>query len=89
MVVEFLYFLRETVYIILIVIDLAMLVRVFLSWLPIDEDGKITNFVYFLTEPVIIPVRIICNRFDFLRTCPLDVPFFITGMILIFLLMVL
>ena len=41
------------------VIDLAMLVRVFLSWIPIDEDGKITNFVYFLTEPVILPVRMI------------------------------
>ncbi|MBQ2825856.1 MAG: YggT family protein [Clostridia bacterium] len=86
---EFLYFLRETVYIIIMVIDLAMLVRVFLSWIPIDEDGKITNFVYFLTEPVILPVRMICNRFDFLRTCPLDVSFFITGILLTFLMMVL
>lgn len=86
---EFIYFLRETVYLLLLVIQTAMLARAILSWIPIDENGKVTSFLYMLTEPIIIPVRMIFNRFDFFRNSPLDISFFIAGMILAFILMVL
>ncbi len=67
------------------VLQLAMLVRAILSWLPLDDDNKIEAFVYGITEPIIYPVRLLLERFDSLRTVPIDIPFFITYILLILL----
>ncbi len=67
------------------VIQLAMLVRAILSWLPLDDDNKIEAFVYGITEPIIYPVRALFDRFDSLRTVPIDIPFFVTYILLIIL----
>ncbi len=62
-----------------------MLVRVVLSWLPISDDNVIDEFVYMATEPFIIPVRIIFDRFDFMNGLPIDIPFFVSYLLLAFL----
>ena len=38
-----------------------MLARAVVSWLPVDEDHPIINFLYTVTEPVIMPR---CGRFS-------------------------
>ena len=66
----------------LIVLEVLMLIRAVLSWFPVDDDAPLVNFVYAMTEPVILPVRIILERFDAVRNLPIDLPFFVAFIIL-------
>jgi len=36
--------------------------RVIISWLPIDRDNPIVQFLYQVTEPVLAPVRNLIDR---------------------------
>lgn len=63
------------------VIQLAMMIRAILSWLPID-DNKFTDFLYGLTEPIIYPIRALFVRMNWFQQSPLDMAFFITFLIL-------
>ena len=63
-------------------IQLAMLVRAVLSWLPLSDDNKLEAFVYGITEPIIYPVRVLFDKFEGLRNFPLDIPFFVTFIII-------
>lgn len=39
------------------VFSLAILVRVLLSWIPMDPSNPIIRFIYDITEPVLAPLR--------------------------------
>lgn len=60
----------------------AMLARVILSFLMMGEDSKIAMFLYAITEPFIIPVRMLFDRFGWFEGTPLDMSFFFTTLIL-------
>ncbi len=64
------------------IIDLAMLVRVVLSWVAMDSQSKFVTFIYVVTEPVILPIRALCDKFGWFRGMPVDMPFFITAILL-------
>jgi YggT family protein len=49
-------FLAHFVEVLFAVLNLAVLARVLLSWLP-SADNKITKFIYDITEPVLAPIR--------------------------------
>lgn len=66
---------------ILMVLQIAMLVRAVMSWFPIG-DNIISDIAYAITEPVIIPVRNIMDRFESVRNFPIDISFFVTFMII-------
>jgi len=36
-----------------------ILARIFLSWIPVDHNSPIVQFIYKITEPVLAPFRII------------------------------
>lgn len=86
----FIYIIRELVYLFISVLQFAMLARAVLSWIPmIDGDGKmgefldkLASFLYFLTEPIIIPFRKLFDKFDSLRSFPLDIPFFVAFLVI-------
>lgn len=59
-----------------------MMLRAILSWLPIDEDSPLVNFLYAMTEPVIMPVRMLLERFEALNELPIDISFIVAFMIL-------
>lgn len=59
-----------------------MIVRAVMSWLPFGDDNRIGEVLFVLTEPVILPVRMLLNRFEALQNFPLDIPFFVTMFIL-------
>lgn len=63
-------------------LQLFMLVRAIMSWLPFDDDNPLYNFVFAVTEPIIIPVRVLLERFDFMRGFPIDMSFFITYLLI-------
>ena len=38
-------------------LSLAILVRVLLSWIPIDRNGRLAEIILQITEPVVGPIR--------------------------------
>ena len=39
------------------VLNLAILARVLLSWIPLDRDNAVVRIVYEATEPILGPIR--------------------------------
>lgn len=66
---------------ILMALQIAMLVRAVMSWFPIG-DNVISDIAYAITEPIIIPVRNLMDRFETVRNFPIDISFFITFIII-------
>ena len=79
------YFLSAIVHILLSVLELCMFARMILSFFPPEEESKIEIFLYAVTEPLIIPVRAVLNRFEAIASLPLDISFFVTALLLSFL----
>lgn len=65
---------------ILMAVQIALIVRAVMSWFPFGEN-IISDIAYSLTEPLIIPVRRVLDRFESLRNFPIDIAFFVTFMI--------
>jgi len=36
-----------------------ILARIFLSWIPVDHYNPVVQFIYKITEPILVPFRII------------------------------
>ncbi len=79
---QLVYVIEATVKFIIIVLEMMMLGRAVVSWLPIDEDNPIVNFLYTVTEPVIMPVRTVINYFGWFESFPIDMAFMITFILL-------
>jgi uncharacterized protein YggT (Ycf19 family) len=79
-----LYVIVQFVLIFIDVLSVAMFVRAILSWFTLGEQTKIGTFMYVVTEPVIMPIRALCNRFGWFQGVPLDMPFLITMVLLSF-----
>ena len=77
-----LYVIALCVVIFLYVVDIAMLGRAVLSWFPTDGPTRIGAFLYVVTEPFILPIRNLCNRFGWFQGTPLDMPFLITSLLM-------
>ena len=77
-----LYILMKTVSLLLSAMQLLMMLRAVISWLPVDEDSNVVNFLYAMTEPVIMPVRMLLERFEALNELPIDISFIVAFMIL-------
>ena len=80
--IQIAYVLMTTVRALLVVIQLLMLGRAIVSWLPIEEGSPVENFLITVTEPVIAPVRSLCERFGWFEGLPIDMSFFITFILL-------
>lgn len=59
-----------------------MMFRAIMSWLPIDEDSNIANFLYAMTEPVIYPVRMLLERIKVTSDLPIDISFIVSFLLL-------
>ncbi len=79
---QLLYVISATVRYLITVIQFLMFARAILSWLPIDDDSPVVNFLYAVTEPVIMPVRAVIERFGWFEGMPIDMSFFITFVLL-------
>lgn len=75
------YIVAMTVQLVLSILQLMMLVRAVLSFLPVD-GGRLSAFLTAVTEPVIYPVRCVTERFGIGEGLPIDIPFFITYLLL-------
>lgn len=44
------------------IIDWIILIRVLLSWIPIDRNSSLVKIVYSLSEPLLYPIRQILRK---------------------------
>ncbi len=79
-----LYVIVQCVLIFIDILSIAMLVRAILSWITMGEQTRLGAFLYVVTEPIILPIRTLCNRFGWFQGLPLDMPFLITVVLLSF-----
>lgn len=80
--------LQNTVVVALSVLQLAMLVRAIMSWFP-SEPNRFENFLYAITEPLIVPFRKLFEKLNWFQGMPIDMSFFATYLTLTVLLLVL
>ena len=78
------YIIVQSALIFIDVLSVAMFARAILSWFTMGEQTAIGAFLYVVTEPVILPIRALCNRFGWFQGVPLDMPFLLTMVLLSF-----
>lgn len=74
------YVLRVTAVVLLDTVMLAMFFRAICSWFM--AEGRLIDFLYMITEPFILPVRMLLDRFELFQSLPIDLSFFITYLLL-------
>ncbi|MBE6690536.1 MAG: YggT family protein [Ruminococcaceae bacterium] len=67
----------NTVNALLSVIEICMLVRAVLSFLPIKDDNPFLLFTVMVTEPIIAPIRALFEHFGWFRNLPIDISFLV------------
>ena len=75
---------KLTLYMLVSALLIAMTARAILSWFPIG-DNKLTGFLYVLTEPIIIPIRLLFKKMNWFADFPLDMPFYFATLVLVLL----
>lgn len=73
--------LRRTLAAMITVVDIALLLRAILSWFDPTGENRFASFLFILTEPFILPVRRLFERFHWMENSPIDVPFFVVVII--------
>ena len=76
------YLIKNTALVLISVLSIAMLARAILSWFDRTGESGISVFLYTITEPVILPVRRLCERMHWFEGIPIDIPFTLTWLIL-------
>ena len=79
-----LYILVKSVTVMLSAVQMCMLLRAILSWLPFDDNSILVRFTYAVTEPLIIPIRALLERSQTVQMLPIDLSFFVTFLLLSF-----
>lgn len=69
------YVVRRLVYSILNLLQLAMLVRAIMSWIPSLQGSPLQSALYQVTEPIVVPFRKLLSGIPALRNFPLDISF--------------
>ena len=57
--------------------------RAIMSWFAPDEDNRIAQFLFVVTEPFVYPIRQLLNKFNFFSNIPIDMSFMFAMIILI------
>ena len=77
-----LYVLARVVQIFLGLLSTAMFLRAILSWFIQDPENKFLLILAMVTEPFIIPVRMLLMRFEAVQRSPVDISFFVTYLLI-------
>ena len=79
----FLYVLFAVLIGVIETVTLLMLIRAILSWFPVaDRSSKLMSFLYMVTDAVLYPVRRFLDRFESLKSSPIDISFIVTYLLL-------
>ena len=75
--------LSVTASVVLWVVTLAMCVRSLLSFLSDGEDSFLYNLCYYISEPAILPLRLLFRQLHWFEESPFDVAFFCSFVLLL------
>ena len=78
----FLFAMQYTVGVILEVLSIALFVRAIFSWIDPMHEGGISRFLLVMTEPVIFPIRMLCEKMNWFENLPIDMPFLLTMIVI-------
>ena len=78
-----LYVIKRVILILLDIFDVAFLIRAILSWIDPMDEFTVSRILFAVTEPLIIPIRRLCERFHWFQGLPLDMPFMLTLLMMI------
>lgn len=76
------YLIRHTAGTLVTIVEIAMFARAILSWFDRTGEGVLTNLFRVITEPVILPIRALCEKMNWFQNIPIDVPFLLTWLVL-------
>ncbi|MBR3893953.1 MAG: YggT family protein [Clostridia bacterium] len=76
------FVLQRTVDVLISGLQIAMLLRAIFSWFDPMQEGRISTFLLIVTEPVILPIRALCQKMHWFEGLPLDIPFLLTWILL-------
>ena len=77
------YFIVSFVRIILTFLQFMMLGRAIMSWFIRDGDSKLYDFLYYTTEPAIVPIRWLLAKMGLSGDgMMIDISFFVTVLVL-------
>lgn len=65
--------------------SVALFLRAILSWFMQEGENAVMVFLAYVTEPLILPIRRLCDRFGWFRGGPIDMPFLLTAVLVGFL----
>ena len=83
------YVIVQCILMFIYVVDIAMLARMIVNLLFFGEQTRIGSFLFVVTEPFIMPIRALCNRFGWFQGLPMDMPFFLTSVLMMLLTVIL
>ena len=75
---QFVFVIVGTVSLILLGLQILMMIRALLSWFPPEEDNAFLRFVFFVTEIVVLPLRVLFDRLGWFEGMPIDMAFLIS-----------
>ena len=79
---QVIYIAARLVMVLLTVLEVAMLIRAITSWIPSLDGAAWLDFVYMITDPIVVPVRALFEHFSFFRNSPIDFSFVIAYLLL-------
>jgi len=76
------FVIQSLIVILIDVLLLAMFVRAILSWFDPMQEGRLSGFLVMVTEPVILPIRVLCDKNHWFEGLPMDMPFMLSWLLL-------
>ncbi len=80
--IQFVFVITQFVRLFLSILQFLMMIRAIMSWLPFDEESNVVSFIMMVTEPVIMPVRMLLDRFEWVHELPIDISFLVAFILL-------
>ncbi len=77
-----LYMAARLVSLLLWILEIAMLIRAIVSWIPSLDGSRWMNIVYLITDPIVVPVRGLFEKISLFRNSPIDFSFIIAYLLL-------
>ena len=78
------HFIVSLISLTLSILQLLLMIRAILSWLPFDDSAPFMNFIIVATEPILFPIRQLLEKIRFFSDLPIDLSLFIAYLLLIF-----
>lgn len=76
--------LGRTVLLIIEILRFMMFARAIVSWIPALSESRLYDFLFEVTEVVILPVRVVFDKMGWNNSMMIDIPFFVTFLVLTF-----